>query len=49
VGVVDSGPRSYLFDGRALKNGIYMYRLRVDDPVAARTQATLSGKLLLTR
>jgi len=49
VGLVDSGPRSYLFDGRGLKSGIYLYRLRVDDPVAARTQATLSGKLLLTR
>lgn len=49
VGVQDAGTRSYLFDGRGLASGLYMYRLRVEDPVSARTQATLSGKLLLTR
>jgi hypothetical protein len=49
VGLQDAGIRSYLFDGRGLSSGLYMYRLRVDDPLTARTQATLSGKLLLTR
>jgi hypothetical protein len=49
LGLQQAGARSYLFDGRGLASGLYLYRLRVADPESDATQATLAGRLLLTR
>jgi hypothetical protein len=49
LGLVPAGSHSHLFDGRDLDSGLYLYRLRVLDPQAAVTKATLAGKLMLTR
>ena len=49
LGVQAAGERSSFVSGLRGKTGVYLYRLRMTDPVTGDTQASLTGRLLLVR
>jgi hypothetical protein len=49
IGLQEAGVHNYVFDGRGLASGLYVYKLRVADPQSDVTLASLSGRLMLTR
>jgi hypothetical protein len=47
LGPQEAGIQEVMFDGKDLAAGVYLYRLRVDDPVRGTPRAALEGKLIL--
>lgn len=47
IGAKNAGMQELAFDGRDLASGVYLYRLRVNDPSTGASRASLSGKLML--
>jgi hypothetical protein len=49
LGVQDAGDQHTPFAGFAGRTGVYLYRLRMTDPVSGGEQAALDGRLLVVR
>jgi hypothetical protein len=49
LGVQDAGERHTPFTGFTGRTGVYLYRLRMTDPLSGGEQAALAGRLLVVR
>ena len=49
LGTQSPGPHQATFSSPGLRAGIYLYRLRVADPLSGAERVSLSGKMLLVK
>jgi len=46
LGVMQAGPRQFAYPGAGLGSGLFLYRLRLEDPETGVALSTLSGKMM---
>jgi len=49
LGVQTAGPQYATFAREALASGLYVYRLRLEDPATGKAGPTLSGKMMVVQ